>query len=174
MSNRLNAIVTARACALGRLSRHHHALVDVENCSAKTTRKRHSTLSPRTRVTPTADSSTSAMSAKIRYPIGRNLTAPDGIRGIRPPLRQTKGSATVLRRYRGWDGIKHSARCPSCMPMTCTPRTHSSPRHACGLCRSLFLHSAPGNAQAWQRLRKDQCEGCLPAEPSSKGGTTVS
>ena len=95
MSERLTAIVTARACALGRLSLHHHALVDVENCSAKTTRKRHSTLSPHTRVTPTADSSTSAMSAKIRYSIGGNLTACDDTRGMRPCLRQATGLANV-------------------------------------------------------------------------------
>lgn len=49
------------------------------------------------------------MSAKIRYSIGGNLPARDGIRGMRPGLRQATGLATVLGRYSGmrW----HQERC---------------------------------------------------------------
>lgn len=60
----LTAKVTATARTLGVLRQHHRALGDVENSSTRTARKRHSTLSPQTRVTPTAASSRNAMSAK--------------------------------------------------------------------------------------------------------------
>ena len=109
MATCLTAIVTATVQALGRLSQHQRALGDVENCSTKTARKRHRTLSPHTSVTPTVASSRSAMSAKIRYSIGGNLSARDGIRGMRPRLRLATGLATVLGRYSGmrW----HQERC---------------------------------------------------------------
>lgn len=150
MARWLTVIVTAMAQALGRLRQHHRALGGIENCSTRTARKRHRTLSPHTRPTPTVASSRSAMSAKIRYPIGGNLPACDGIRDMRPRLRQATGLATVLGRYSGM------AQHQKCCAVPQLPAKDLHPARA--------LVSPPRLRTSW---------GAFPAPPARKASTRL-
>lgn len=80
------AIVTAMTPTLGSLSPRQRVFGGMGSGSTRTARKRDRALRPHTRAMPTIDSSRSAISAKIRYPIECNLTTCDGTRRMRSRL----------------------------------------------------------------------------------------
>lgn len=174
------------------MSQHQRGLGDVENCSTKTARKRHRTLSPHTSVTPTVASSRSAMSAKIRCSIGGNLPAPDGIRGMRPRLWLATSMATVLGRFSRAKWHQEHCAVPQlpakdlhpARALASPPRLRSSWSLLCTICKHRSADAATlsmtlqGHSPTWESLCPRRHRGCQPsarrtAESGDREGADV-